>query len=105
MFNASITEMGFNPTIADPDVYQQAITKLDGFKYYKFILMYVDDVLIISHSPQEHLEHIKATYELNLNSTRPPTGNFDSIHISDLCRFSANLSGEGFTCTLPFWLD
>ena len=72
MFNSSILEMRFKPIIADPDAYRRANAKPDGFMYYEYILVYVDDVLIISHSPQEHLERIKATYELNPNSVGPP---------------------------------
>jgi hypothetical protein len=64
MFNTKITEMGFIPTIADPDACQQANAKPDDFKYYEYILVYVDDVLIISPSPQEHFERVEATYEL-----------------------------------------
>ena len=41
--------MGFVGTVADPDVYRRANAKPDGFKYYEYILVYVDDVLIISH--------------------------------------------------------
>jgi hypothetical protein len=73
MFNASILEMGFEPIIADPDANRRASSKPDGFKYYEYILVYVDDVLTISHTPQTHLEQIKATYELNPNSIGPPT--------------------------------
>ena len=73
MFNASILEMGFEATIADPDVYRKANAKADGFKYYEYILVYVDDVLIISHTPTEHLERIKANYELNPSSIGPPS--------------------------------
>ena len=73
MFNTSLLEMGFEPTVADPDVYRRANAKEDGFKYYEYILVYVDDVLIVSHSPKQHLERIQATYELNPNSIGPPT--------------------------------
>ena len=73
MFNSTIIEMGFEPIIADPDAYRRATAKPDGFKYYEYILVYVDDVLIISHSPQQHLKRIKATYELNPASIGPPT--------------------------------
>ena len=74
MFNASsIIEMGFVPIVADPDAYQCATAIPDGFKYHEYILVYVDDVLIISrHSPHEHLlNRIKAIYELNPNSIGP----------------------------------
>ena len=73
MLNSTITEMGFDPTIADPDVSRRANAKDDGFKYYEYILVYVDDLLIISHSPNTHLERIQATYELNPSSIGPPS--------------------------------
>ena len=73
MFNDSIQNMGFKPSIADPDVYLREFAKPDGFKYYEYILVYVDDVLIISHAPEEHLKVIEATYELNPASVGPPS--------------------------------
>ena len=73
MFNNSIRDMGFQPSIADPDVYIRPFTKPDGYKYYEYILVYVDDVLIVSHDPEKHLEVIKANYELNPASVGPPT--------------------------------
>ena len=72
MFNSTITEMGFMPTVADPDAYRRQNAKPDGFKYYEYILVYVDDVLIISHSPQVHLARIQSSYELNPSSIGPP---------------------------------
>jgi hypothetical protein len=73
MFNTSIIEMGFTPTVADPDVYRRPNTKEDGFKYYEYILVYVDNVLIVSHSPNTHLQQIQANYELNPSSIGSPT--------------------------------
>ena len=73
MFNSSILEMGFEPTVADPDVYRKTNAKENGFRYYKYILAYVDDVLIISHSPTTYLERIQANYELNPSSIGPFT--------------------------------
>ncbi|KAI2489323.1 Reverse transcriptase (RNA-dependent DNA polymerase) [Fragilaria crotonensis] len=68
MFNSTILEMGFVPTVADPDVYRRANVKPDGFKYYEYILVYVDDVLIISHDTDTHLKRIQASYDLNPDS-------------------------------------
>jgi hypothetical protein len=73
MFITSILEMGFVPTIADPDVYRRPNAKENGFKYYEYILVYVDDVLIVSHSPNTHLERIRTSYELNPSSVGSPT--------------------------------
>jgi hypothetical protein len=73
MFNTTVLEMGFVPTIADPDVYRRSNAKENGFKYYEYMLVYVDDVLIVSHNPTVHLESIQARYELNPTSIGPPT--------------------------------
>jgi hypothetical protein len=73
MFNSTILEMGFDATVADPDVYRRANAKPDGSRYYEYILVYVDDVLIISHDTDSHLKRIQASYDLNPNSIGPPT--------------------------------
>jgi Reverse transcriptase (RNA-dependent DNA polymerase) len=72
MFNLSLIDMAFQSTIADPDVYRQANAKPCWLKYYEYLLAYVDDVLIVLHSPKLHLEKIKESYELNLSSVGPP---------------------------------
>ena len=54
-------------------MYRRAFSKPCGFKYYEYILVYVDDVLIISHAPEDHLKLIQATYKLNPASIGPPT--------------------------------
>ena len=58
VFNTTICDMGFEPSIADPDVYRRAFSNPCGFKYYEYVLVYVDDVLIISHALEEHLKLI-----------------------------------------------
>jgi hypothetical protein len=72
MFNGTVLEMGFVPTIADPDVYRWANVKTMGLRYNEYLLVYVDDVLIISHNPMKHLERIQSHYEFNPASVGPP---------------------------------
>jgi hypothetical protein len=48
----TLHDMGFKPTLADPDVWIQPSTKDCGLEYYKYILAYVDDLLVISHVPK-----------------------------------------------------
>lgn len=73
MFNNSIRDVGFQSSIADPDVYLRAFAKPDGYKYYEYILVYVDAVLIVLHAPEEYLKIIlQANYELNPASVGPP---------------------------------
>jgi hypothetical protein len=73
MFNSTILEMGFDATVADPDVYRRANAKPDGSRYYEYLLVYVDDVLIILHDTNSHLKRIQASYDLNPNSIGPQT--------------------------------
>ena len=42
-------DIGYRPSIADPDIWMRPAMKDNGFKYWEYILCYVDDVLTISH--------------------------------------------------------
>ena len=66
------TEMGFTPTQADPDVYRRRSAKPDGFEYWELLLVYVDDILIISHEPKVHLNRLNQFYEFNMASVGTP---------------------------------
>jgi hypothetical protein len=55
-------ELKFVPSKADRDVYiREAIAK-DGFEYYEMILVYVDDILILSKDAGELLKLINARF-------------------------------------------
>ena len=69
---ATLTEMGFCLSRADADVWMRPATKPNGFKYYEYLLVYVDDVLAISHDPKPLIEEIGKTYELKKGSVGPP---------------------------------
>jgi hypothetical protein len=74
MFKATVLDMGFVPSIADPDVYRKPFAKENGFKYYEYLLVYVDNVLLLSaHNPKTHLEAIQAQYDLNPGCIGPPS--------------------------------
>ena len=47
-------------------------TKPNGFEYYEYLLVYVDDVLAISHDPKPKIDEIGKTYELKKGSVGPP---------------------------------
>jgi hypothetical protein len=59
-----INEMEFMPTIANPDVYRRRLMKPDGLEYWELLLVYVDDILIISHEPNVHLNKLKNFFPL-----------------------------------------
>ena len=70
---ATLTEMGFSLSRANADVWMRPATKPNGFEYYKYLLVYVDDVLAISHDPKPLIEEIGKMYELKKGSVGPPT--------------------------------
>ena len=74
MFSAFIVDhLGFRPTRADPDVYMRKNFKAGGQPYYEYLLVYVDDVLVISHAPADVMESIGHQFEIKNNEYGPPT--------------------------------
>ena len=49
----------------------RAATKPDGYKYYEYVLIYVDDILCCSHRATEIMETMSKLYRLKVN---PETG-------------------------------
>jgi hypothetical protein len=47
--------------LADPDVWYKPACKENGFEYYEYILVYVDDILAISHKPSIIMQTIQKT--------------------------------------------
>ena len=50
--------MGYKPSQADQDVWLHPATTEDGYEYYEYILVYVDDLLHVSHNPDESMQQI-----------------------------------------------
>ncbi len=67
-----LTEMGFQYTLADPDVWLRAAAKGDGEQYYKYVLMYVDDILALSCDTKAILADVQRTFKLKNNKIEPP---------------------------------
>ena len=68
-----IHDLGFRPSLADPDVWMRASIKKSGMKYYEYILCYVDDVLVMSEEPEEIIEGIKAVFKLKGDKAELPS--------------------------------
>ena len=45
-------DIGVKSCIADPDVWLRAAVKPNGDKYYEYVLIYVDDLLVFSEKPE-----------------------------------------------------
>ena len=58
---------------ADPDVWMRPALKADGTKYWEYVLLYVDDVLVVSDRGEELLrKEIGKYFKLKENSIGPP---------------------------------
>ena len=71
-FSQTLQELGFKPTRGDPDVYIRPQVKENGFKYYEMILVYVDDILVVSHDTKPIMDEISSTFRLKEDSLGPP---------------------------------
>ena len=69
----SLHDMGFKPSLGDPDVWMSPSCKPDGTKYYEYILVYVDDLLIISHEAKRRMQGICDMYKVKPESIGVPT--------------------------------
>ena len=69
----TLDDIGFKSSIADPDVWMRAATKPDGEEYYEYLLVYVDDVLCISHEPDRAMKDIQRSFKFKKNEIVTPT--------------------------------
>jgi hypothetical protein len=54
-----IRQMGYTSCKADPDLWYRAETRpADSFRYYAYILCYVDNILCVHHNPMSVLNLI-----------------------------------------------
>ncbi len=68
-----LDEIGFKSTHADPDVWLRPGIKPDGTEYYEYVLMYVDDMLAISHEATSVLNSVRGnTIKYKNDKIAPP---------------------------------
>jgi hypothetical protein len=68
----TLYDLGYAPTRADPDVWIRPAVKPDGFKYYEMVLVYVDDILCVSHDPKATMSGIQETFKLKDDKIEKP---------------------------------
>ena len=78
--------IGYFPSEADPDVWLKKATKVDGTPYYKYMLVYVDDVLHIASDPNTDMKAINEIYRLK-DGAGPPDrylgANVEKVQLQD----------------------
>jgi hypothetical protein len=68
-----VNNVRFGPTRADADVYMRKNYKHGGEMYYEYLLVYMDDVLVVSHTPEEVMKAIGAEFQIKNDEYGPPT--------------------------------
>jgi hypothetical protein len=63
--------MGFESSMADPDIWLYVASKSNGRKYYEYIMMYIDDILVLSHNAHVIMNEIKTTFKFKNNKVVP----------------------------------
>ena len=71
-FANMLRDLGFTSSLGDQDVWIWAATKENSFNYYKYILVYIDDLLVISHQAKRILESLETDYDYHLKDVGPP---------------------------------
>jgi len=69
-----MNELGFESCKADPFVWLRLSRKVDGSKYYQYVLLYTDDILAVMEEPERFLrDEFGKCFALKENSIRSPT--------------------------------
>jgi hypothetical protein len=63
----------FTMCYADNDVWMRPAEKADGTKYYEYVLVYTDDILVLSMNPKDILAYLDQHYLIKPDSIGPPT--------------------------------
>ena len=71
MLSDTILDIEFLDTVADHDVYRRLATKANGDKYYEYLCVYVDDLLVASHRADEIMNLFGKTYRLKEEAKVP----------------------------------
>ena len=65
--------MGFKPCLADPDLWMKACKREDGTEYWAYVLLYVDDLMVIHHDAMSVLRgYIDKYFKLKPGSIGDP---------------------------------
>ncbi len=70
-FANTLKDLGFFSCLADPDVWMHKAKKPDGTEYYEYILVYIDDVLVLSHQGKLIMESLECYYRLKDGFAKP----------------------------------
>lgn len=65
-------KLGFISSLADPDLWYKPAVDKDGFKYYSYILVYVDDLCILDKAPHSYMLQIQESFKVREETIKEP---------------------------------
>ena len=71
-FSDAVQKLGFEPSKADPEVFWKPNSFPDGREYYTYIMVYVDDILIIDKRPMDFMKLLKDKFIVKKESIKEP---------------------------------
>ena len=63
--------IGYTASRGDPDVWLRPTLKGDR-KYYEYVLVYVDDLLVVSFNPMQTMDQLRSTFKFKEGSIKTP---------------------------------
>ena len=79
-----LTELKYDPTTADPDVYRKPEVDSAGKEYYAYLIIYVNDILCIHHEPKQVMDVIGQTFRLKSGVDNNPKNYLGA----DICKWT-----------------
>jgi len=67
----TLHQMGFTSSLAAPNVWFKPAIKSNGFEYYEYIIVYVDDLLVLSHKAEKIMKALGDFYRLKDGYAKP----------------------------------
>ena len=69
---ATLRDFGYTSSKADPDVWMKPKSTEVGFKYWSYVLVYTDDILVTDHEPKVVMDYLASRYTLKHGSVKEP---------------------------------
>ena len=69
--SATLAQMDLRRSRADPNIHQRISVDRNGNRYWEWVVVYVDDLMVISHDPKVIMNGIAESYDLR-DTVKPP---------------------------------
>ena len=72
LLSETLYDLGYRSSYADPDVWMKPAVKPDGFKYWEYILCYVDDIIHVNYDPMPTMKLIQSKFKFKNDKIEEP---------------------------------